>query len=132
VFIETQVTLADGRKVKAYYLDEEGLEKIQAIDRRFDFVHEKLNSIQDELIRTFFIPLVTDKIINALKEKPSQTQREIAEKILPKDFAKNQLIHHAFYDAWKTLEKYSVIIPESHGRGHARTWKISIMEGGKP
>jgi hypothetical protein len=131
MFIETQVTLADGRRVKAYYLAEEGLKKIQVIDSRFDFVHEKLNSIQDELMRALFVPLVTEKILQALKEKPGQTQREIAEKILPKDFAKNQLIHHAFYDAWETLEKYSVIIPESHGRGHARTWKISIQEGGK-
>jgi hypothetical protein len=75
--------------------------------------------------------LVTEKILQALKEKPNQTQRDVAEKILPKDFAKNQLIHHAFYDAWETLEKNSVITPESHGRGHARTWKISIQEGGK-
>jgi DNA-binding PadR family transcriptional regulator len=124
MFIETQVTLADGRRVKAYYLDEEGLKTIQGIDSRFDYVLDRLNSIQDELIRALFVPLVTERILQALKEKPNQTQREIAEKILPKDFAKNQLIHQAFWDAWKTLEKNSVITPESHGRGHPRTWKI--------
>jgi hypothetical protein len=125
MFIETRVTLTDGKSVKAYYLDEEALKKVQGIDSRFDYVLDRLNSIQDELIRTLFIPLVTEKILQALKEKPNQIQREVAQKVLPKDFTKNRLIHCAFYDAWKTLEKNSIIIPESHGRGHARTWRLN-------
>jgi DNA-binding PadR family transcriptional regulator len=132
MFIETQVTLADGRRVKAYYLDEEGFKTVQRIleavehtNSRFEYTYNMINSMQDELIREFFVPLVTEKILKTLKKNPNQAQREVAEKVLPKDFAKNRLIHCAFYDAWKTLEKNSIIIPESHGRGHARTWRLN-------
>jgi len=134
-FIQTKVTLTSGEQATVYYLTEQGkklLEGLLASDnytqKRFETVFERLNELQDELVRTLFLDHMKIAILEELKVKPNQTQRDIAQKLLPSDFTKNKLVHHAFSDAWQLLEKNYVIVAESHGKGHPRTWKISIQE----
>jgi len=132
LFISTQVILASGEKVTAYYLSEQGKKIIDGLvaadkynERRFETVMEQLSKMRDELVRTFFLEKMQVHIAQSLRNGP-RTQQEVA-KTLP-DFTQNPMVHHAFYAAWKQWEKFSVILPTSHGRGHARTWELSVLK----
>jgi len=132
MFISTKVILDSGETVTAYYLSEQGKKIIDGLvaadkyhDRRFEIVFERLNKMQDELIRTFFLEKMQVHIAQALRNGP-KTQQEVA-KTLP-DFTQNPMVHHAFYAAWKQWEKLGVILPTSHGRGHPRTWELSVLK----
>lgn len=131
MFVSTRVRLATGEEATVYYLSEEGKKRFEQLlsnvswtDKRIDTAFERINGMHDELVRNLFLDKLIAFILERLKNG-ELTQQNIA-RDLP-DFTKNTLIYHAFYDAWKQLEKNYVIIPISHGRGHPRTWKISIQ-----
>lgn len=94
-------------------------------DKRFDVVFERINKLEDELIRSFFLEKMQLHIVDSLRQG-SKTQQEVM-KPLP-DWTSNHLRYRAFYEAWEGFEKSGVILPISHGRGHARTWKLSLIE----
>jgi len=131
-FVSTQVTLVSGQSVTVYYLTEEGKKRLESLlstnfnclSNRADLALERIDKIQNELIRTVFLEKVQVHIIESLKQRPNQTQQMVA-KNLP-DFSKNPMHYHAFYEAWKQFEKAGVIVPTSHGHGHPRTWQVSI------
>jgi len=131
-FISTQVKLTTGETVTVYYLSEEGKKLLEGLlvadkytERRFETVFERLNKMQDELVRTFFLDKMLVGIEDFLRAGP-KTQQDVV-KTLP-EFTKNPMVHHAFYAAWKQLEKAGVILPTSHGRGHPRTWELAFLK----
>jgi hypothetical protein len=132
LFVFTKVTLQSGETVTVHYLTEEGkklLEHLQAMEKyeenRFHNIVERLDKMQDELVRTFFLEKMQVHIAESLRNGP-KTQQEVT-KTLP-DFTQNPMVHHAFYAAWKQWEKFGVILPTSHGRGHPRTWELSVLK----
>jgi hypothetical protein len=89
------------------------------------YLINRLDRMQEELISEIFLPKMQAHIVESLKSGP-KTQHEIA-KVLP-DFVTNHLTCYAFYRAWDNFEKAGVILPISHGRGHPRTWQLSILK----
>jgi len=131
-FISTQVILGTGEKVTVYYLTETGKKLFEGLlvadkynDGRFDVVFKRFAQMEDELVRTFFLPKMQAHIVESLRLK-DKTQQEVA-KTLP-DFIENPMTYHAFHVAWKQFEKAGVILPISHGKGHPRTWQLSILK----
>jgi len=132
MFVSTEITFVDGSKATVWYLGEEGkkrfeqlLQNVGRTDKFIDTVFERLNKMQDELVRAFFVPRMQALIVEELRTK-DKTQQEIAKK-LP-DFTKNPMLHHGFYEAWEGFEKAGVIVPISHGRGYPRTWQLSLKK----
>jgi hypothetical protein len=131
-FVSTQVTLATGETVTVYYLSEAGKKFFEGLlaadkytDGRFDVVFKRFAQMEDELVRTFFLPKIQAHIVESLRLK-DKTQQEVA-KTLP-DFTGNPMTYHAFHMAWTQFEKAGVILPISHGKGHPRTWELSILK----
>jgi len=95
------------------------------LDSRVDTAFERINKLEGELVRSFFLEKMQIHIVESLRHGP-KTQQEVM-KPLP-DWAKNHLLYRAFYEAWQAFEKSGVILPISHGRGHPRTWKLNLLE----
>ena len=91
-----------------------------------EYLYRLLNQMMDELVREVFLPKLKAYIVSALETEP-KTQQEIA-KSLP-EFTTNILTGKAFWTAWEEFEECGVIKPISHGRGHPRTWQLTIKEG---
>ena len=129
-FISTQVKLGSGETDTVYYLTEEGkklFEGLLAMDKyndgRFGIMFKRFAQMEDELVRTFFLAKMQAHIMESLRLK-EKTQQEVA-KTLP-DFTGNPMTYHAFHMAWTQFEKSGMIVPISHGKGHPRTWELSI------
>lgn len=86
-----------------------------------------LSALEEELVKAIFLEKMQAHIVESLRTK-ELTQREIM-KALP-DFMENRLHRNAFDMAWTEFEKAGVILPISHGHGHARTWQLSLVKRG--
>jgi len=90
------------------------------------YLINRLDRMHEELISEIFLPKMQAHIVESLRNGP-KTQSDVMEP-LP-DFVTNHLTCIAFYRAWDNFEKAGVILPISHGRGHPRTWQLTIKEG---
>ena len=96
-----------------------------AVNTQIQSLRTDFNCLRDELIRDIYLEKMQAHIVECLRHNP-KTQQEIA-KTLP-DFTGNPLLYHAFHMAWKQFERSGVILPISHGRGHSRTWELSLLK----
>jgi len=96
-----------------------------ALDTQIQSLRTDFSIQRDELIRDIYLEKMQVHIAQSLRNGP-KTQQEVA-KTLP-DFTQNPMVYHAFYAAWKQWTKFGVILPTSHGRGHPRTWELSVLK----
>lgn len=95
-----------------------------ALETQIQSLRTELSELEEELVKAMFLERMQVHIAETLKSG-AKTEREIT-KTLP-DFLRNRLHRHAFDMAWKGFVKAGVLLPISHGRGHARTWKLSFL-----
>ena len=113
-------------------------ERLEALSTRIDDLFRKmaletqvqslrtdLSELKEELVEAIFLERMQVHIVEKLKSG-AKTEREIT-KTLP-DFLSNRLHRNAFDMAWKGFVKAGVLLPISHGRGHARTWELSLLK----
>ena len=115
--------------------------KLTELSNRIDYIARNMASetqirslrtdydcLRNELIRDIYLEKMLVHIVKALEVR-AKTKREV-EKDLP-DFTKNPLTYHAFNLAWEQFAKSGVIVSTSQGKGHPRTWQLSLTKSDK-
>jgi hypothetical protein len=101
-------------------------QKVKWQEQRTSTLFEKFQKLEDEIVEDKYIPEASATIINYLYANPHSTRTKIMKQF--PDWLKHSLCYHAFYISWERLEKSQMILPESHGKGHERTWVLKEAE----
>jgi len=106
---------------KNYLISFDGLSRKLGVDRKIDYVLNRINKLHDEIV-SILEPKAEQEILKLIREQPNIRTRNITRSFN----MSSRSTYHAFWNVWNRLMDSDKIIGTSHGQGRNRTWRLKI------
>ena len=111
------------------------MNEIEKLHDRVNFCLDRINTLEEFIMEQTMVPKMRILILDTLQRNQNITEKKLWKMIKEEELHGITMsgdykakLHFYFYISFYRMEKEKVLVPESHGRGHLRTWKSLSWE----